>query len=1595
MSTRDLVKQMAELAERQQQLMEQLARRETRVEGISLPHFSGEIGESVDLYFDQVMRYLEAKNIKWEDPANGPRIVAMMSANFRGNAAAWYMLNRDNVHDIQDLMHMLTNEFVPRDNQRRLRDQLYQLRQNRCKSLEDYIGRFRMLLTQVKDMSDLDKITYFTRGLIPQLGREVEYRQCGTMSECFAVALEYDRAHFGGTFNHQHRSPARFSQPPRYHQRPNQFAMNSRPFQQRHMGPEPMEIDNAQVRYNPQPSYPPRKVCAYCKKAGHHINDCYKKKNNDARNQRSGSPSSQPWRRSSINYFEPEEVAVTDDTHDAEANNLEVVVDPTPSAPDESVVEVNNTTHNHVDHGEHELVRVPAKCNGNDVVVMFDSGATDNIVKPGTLDHLSTLTSVKVKRFDGTTTAKQETKRGEVALEIGGRSFTVNVIEWTMSEAQDMILGKPFYHRFNPQINYRTHQISFDGDNAKISPVGIEPTPAPPRNTLQTTEPNQGTGWQRNVKGAQLQNSVATTPKDSTDFASAPPIEVSTSEFGRNLKQQKYDEVYRVKVCSADTQSARLPTQIETLISKYQEVFPEALPNGLPPHRRVEFELTMKPDAKPSNRPPFRLSKTEQDALDEFVEEKLKKGWIEVSDSPWVSNVFGIPKKDPQTGKQPSRSEWIRSGNATLPIRWVIDYRYVNSQTVVPRIPLPRMEELFDKMQGSTVFSVLDLAQGYHQMRISPESRKYTAFRTHTETYQWCVAPMGLAGMPGVWSRLMRVLFGKYPFIVVYLDDICVFSRTMEDHLQHLDTLFQVLRQEKLYAQVTKCHFGATSVNFLGHTISAQGIMVDTKKTEAIAKWPVPTNTKELQSFLGLAGYYRRFICNFAVLALPLSALVKKDAKWEWNKTQDDAFRALKDALQSAPVLKLPDFEREFIVTTDSSGHCVGGVLSQKYGTNDHPIAFYSKKLGNHELNWPTHEKELFAIKMGLEKWRHYLYGRPFVLFTDNSACSWLLHHPKVSAKLARYLTFFAQFNFQIHHVSGSLNTVADALSRQPADVGSIQFHRCSDKCRTHAAAFRASFRDTPMAQQILGGELGPQIHSATTVSHSFIKLGHSGRMSFVKSYESDGDIQEGLNSHKFEKIDGLVYLRTQNKVLRLCVPSDYKLRTNIISSLHDSDIAAHPGVRRTFLRVAQWYYWRNMEKDIHDYVTSCETCARWKHSNAKKNGKLVPIPIPTECWEVVSMDFITGLPESKGFDSILTVVDKLSKRPKYIAVKTTDDAEQIARAFFDNVVRHHGIPAVIISDRDPKFTSNFWRSLAKVMGIKLNMTTAHRAQADGQTERQNLILEDALRCMTSYHGQDWADKLQTIEYAHSTLTSASTGLSPFTIDTGRKERLPIGLPPVRTANQGKTPIDIAEFAKTFHEERQKLLDQARVQLRHAQETQKRYYDQKRSQVEFKAGELVMIDTRRLPLRHAAQDMEVKRAKLAARKIGPFKIERMIGENVAKLRLPASMQKMNPTFNVDILFHSVKDHDRFRNRPIPKTSRVVLDEETGEERYLVEKLLRCRLRNRKRQWLVKWHGYPDHEATWENEDNLNHVSHWKSLVEEFHKLRLEFTRRRM
>ncbi|POM62321.1 Retroelement [Phytophthora palmivora] len=669
---------------------------------------------------------------------------------------------------------------------------------------------------------------------------------------------------------------------------------------------------------------------------------------------------------------------------------------------------------------------------------------------------------------------------------------------------------------------------------------------------------------------------------------------------------------------------------------------------------------------------------------------------------------------------------------------------------------------------------------------------------------------MGVAGMPGTWSHLMEALFDKFEFAVVYLDDICDFSKRMEEHVEHLRAIGEVLRREQLYDHLSKCSFGQIEVALLGHMVSQAGISVDPMETEAIVKYPTPTNRKELLS---------RFIYDFAELARPLMDLTKatRDAKDE----EED---------KEPPLL---------------------------------------------DVTYTVHECD-------------DAYGK-------NAA-----------------------------HIDG---------------------HR----------------------QQV------------NTVDYHFVSphLASEMKRGFQRGYANDPAFKQQLSkrteTERFVKHNGLLYCRQKKgeTAYRLCVPKSKKLRTDVIMECRDGATFAHPEGRRTYMIAAQRYYWSTMDKDKKEYVRTCEMYGRWKSSGQKKKGLLMPIPTPRECWEVVSMDFITGLPASQGYDAMFVIVNKLSKRPKYAPTYSTADAKDTANVFYDAVVRHHGLPKTIISERDSKFLSEFLKSMMKLVGVKPSMTTAHRAQADNQTEHQNLVLEDALRCMVSYHGDDWVTHLGTIEYANSTLSKTSTKMTVFEVDTGRK------VSNLLTERMKELSDGIlAEFANNSARERQEVVEQPQVNLKHAQERQKEYYDRKRRQEVFKEGDVVLLDTKNLPLKTVNKNTELKKATLAAKKFGRFVIERMMNDNVAKLILPVTMKRLNPAFNVALLSHYLTNRIDFPNRLIPKAAPINLDDETGEELYINEKLLKQRTRRRKREWLVKRHGLPEHEATWEREANIKHVSHW-------------------
>ncbi|GJS58624.1 putative nucleotidyltransferase, ribonuclease H [Tanacetum coccineum] len=441
------------------------------------------------------------------------------------------------------------------------------------------------------------------------------------------------------------------------------------------------------------------------------------------------------------------------------------------------------------------------------------------------------------------------------------------------------------------------------------------------------------------------------------------------------------------------------------VVREFEDVFPEDL-SGLPPQRQVEFRIDLVPGATPIAKSPYRLAPSEMQELFEQLQELQDKGLIRPSHSPWGALVLFVKKKD---------------GSLCM----CIDYRELNKLTVKNRYPLLRIDSLIDQLQGSRFFSKIELRSGYHQLCMHEDDIPKTAFRTRYRHFKFTVMSFGLTNAPAVFMDLMNRVCKPYldKFVIVFIDDILIYSKTKEDHEVHLGLVLELLRKEKLYAKFSKCEFWLQEVHFLGHVVNQNGIHVDPSKIEAVKNWKTPTTPSEIRSFLGLAGYYRRFIANFSKIAKPLTSLTQKNQKYVWGVEQEEAFQTLKNNLCDAPILTLPDGVEDFVVYCDASNQGLGCVLMQRGKV----IAYASRQLKTHEKNYTTHDLELGAVVFALKTWRHYLYGTKSVIYTDHKSLQHIFYQKELNIRQRRRIELFSDYECEIRYHPGKANVVADA----------------------------------------------------------------------------------------------------------------------------------------------------------------------------------------------------------------------------------------------------------------------------------------------------------------------------------------------------------------------------------------------------------------------------------------------------------------------------------------------------------------------------------------------------------------------------------------
>lgn len=1007
-------------------------------------------------------------------------------------------------------------------------------------------------------------------------------------------------------------------------------------------------------------------------------------------------------------------------------------------------------------------------------------------------------------------------------------------------------------------------------------------------------------------------------------------------------------------------QGTDLDANIKALVHEFNDVFQDR-PHECPAHRPdIGHTIRLTPGSAPTYRRMHRLTPVEEAEMRKQIADLLARGLIEPSSSPFGAPILFVQKKDGS-------------------LRMCIDYRALNKITVRDRYPLPRIEDLLDKLSGCTVFSSLDLQSGYHQIRITEQDVPKTAFVTPMGSFQFKVLCFGLTNAPATFQRVMNQIFAPYigKFVLIYLDDILIMSRTPEEHAQHLRIVLEVLRKNNLYAKLTKCEFARPQLKFLGHIVGKHGIAVDPEKIATITKWPVPKTLKELQAFLGLANYFRRFVQHYSTVVAPLTDMVNKQAaaeyNWkQWGERELEALNKIKHALSTAPVLVLPDLNKPFEVHADASVKGTGAVLMQ----DGRVVEYTSQKFSKAEYNYTTTEQELLALIRALKVWRCYLEGTTVHLLTDHHPLTALQSQPNLSRRQTRWVEYLSRFHFDITYKPGKTN-IADPLSRNPAldeqaaTATDGAAPRRSTRQRVQPVRWAAESMAQPasrkrQAQQPMHtSNNGDALDTRTDHSSSGSESEEEPEMappdmptdthqtlleSIKQAYKADPMFSEHGFTRHLTNQDGLWYMQD-----RVVVPNNSSIKLRIMQACHDSPWAGHFGITRTVHMVSRYFWWARLRLEVDAYVRRCDECQRNKASSQRKAGTLQALHIPGRRWEAIAFDLIVKLPTTaRGFDSILVFVDRLTKMVHLVPTTESITALDFAQLVVDHVVRLHGIPVHLVSDRGPIFNNEVWKEFCKLTGGQRAMSSAYHPETDGLTERTNRTIEEVLRHYTQGSHREWDTHLAMVEFAINNSYHDAVQSTPFYLNYGQHPLTPIAL-----SLPQRVP---AAFNFVKHME-----SLVRNTKRHMSSAQQRMLKAgKRRPVMYKPGDLVLLSTKNL---HQKEEGECR--KLKPKYMGPFVVEGMVGKVAVELQLPKAWTRVHPVFHVSLIKAYTADPSQLKVMRTPPPPIQWLD---GEPTYTVDTLLQHRFakRGRKRitEYLVRWQGYGPEHDTWEPRSNL-------------------------
>ncbi|UYV61596.1 hypothetical protein LAZ67_1005488, partial [Cordylochernes scorpioides] len=840
--------------------------------------------------------------------------------------------------------------------------------------------------------------------------------------------------------------------------------------------------------------------------------------------------------------------------------------------------------------------------------------------------------------------------------------------------------------------------------------------------------------------------------------------------------------------------------ELKQVLERYGDLFSSRLGRTNLAKHRIDTE-----DAKPIKHKPYRVSAKERDIIKEQIDEMLTEGIIRPSSSPWSFPVILVKKRD---GKY----------------RFCVDYRKLNNVTVKDVYPIPRIDEVMDTLQGSTHFSAIDLRSGYWQVEVEERDKEKTAFTTAHGLYEFNVMPFGLCNAPATFERNMENMLGnlRWQICLCYLDDVIIYSPDFPTHLKRLEAVFRCFRESNLRLNDKKCRFAFEELEILGYITSKHGIKPAEHNIKAVRNFPRPKKVKEVQSFLGMCSYYRKFIKDFSKIADPLTNLIKKSVSFTWTERQEEAFQTLKTALLSPPILGHFNPNAPTYVHTDASNIGIGATLVQDIGGEEKVILYLSRTLSKAEQNYSTTEKECLAVVWSMSKLRPYLYGRHFKIVTDHHALCWLKNLKDPTGRLARWALKIQEYDFDIIHKSGKKHLDADGLSRGPL----------------------------------------PETDWDEDFERLFLNQITDEEDKFIESVKKNLNGSRRSIAQNFKEEDGCLFKKNPNPEGRawlLVVPENKK--REIMKEYHNHMSNGHLGVARTMYRIKSKYFWPSMLKDVSEFVRTCHLCQSRKGSNQLPSGLLQPIPPANFPFERIGIDFVGPLPSTKNRKKWIIVLSDYYTR--YAETRAVSEAtvKEVSKFLVEDIFLRHGAPQYLISDRGSQFTSNLMKEVMKTCKIKHCFTTSYHPQTNGLTERLNRTLINMLSMYVNTDQKNWDEILPFITHAYNTTIQETTGYSPFFLMFGRE---PTSLLDDRNISVDIDKDDYDEYIKHHLDKINRTRKLVINNTIKTQERMKKNYDKKHVERSYEPGELVAVWT---PIRKIG-----KCEKLLRKYFGPYRI---------------------------------------------------------------------------------------------------------------------------